>query len=101
MNNNHGVFSKNGERIYSAELPFHPGEILETELEARNIKKSAFALDIKMYPAHITDIIKGRRNISAAIALKFESALDIDADFWMKAQADYDLAVARKRLVVV
>ena len=54
-----------------------------------------------MYPAHITDIIKGRRNISAAIALKFESALDIDADFWMKAQADYDLAVARKRLVGV
>ncbi|RZK76826.1 MAG: addiction module antidote protein, HigA family [Pedobacter sp.] len=77
-----------------------PGEVLEMELEAREMKKSAFAMSIQMYPAHLSDILKGRRGISAAIALKLEKALDIEAAFWLRMQSEYDLAIERSKLEV-
>ena len=76
----------------------HPGEILEEELAARGLIKSAFAMELKIYPSHFSDILKGRRNISAAIAIKLEKALGISAEFWMRLQADYDLKVERQQL---
>jgi antitoxin HigA-1 len=93
------VVGQDGRRLTPAIL-IHPGEILEDELEARGLKKSAFAMDNRIYPSHLTDILKGRRNISAAVALKLEKALSIDAAFWMRLQAAYDLATERAKLEV-
>jgi antitoxin HigA-1 len=73
----------------------HPGEVLEMELEARGIKKSKFALQIQVYPAHLSDIIKGKRNIGEEMALKLENALGISAEFWMRIQIEYNLNVLR------
>jgi antitoxin HigA-1 len=94
------VIGQDGRRLTSAIL-IHPGEILEDELEARELKKSAFAMDNRIYPSHLSDILKGRRNISAAIALKLEKALGIDAAFWMRLQVDYDLATEREKLELI
>ncbi len=76
----------------------HPGEVLEMELEAREIKKSAFAMSIQMYPAHLSDILKGRRSVSATTALRFEKALNIDAAFWLRMQSEHDLALERGKM---
>lgn len=78
----------------------HPGEVLEMELEAREIKKSVFAMGIQMYPSHFSDVLKGRRAISAALALKLEKALEIEAGFWLRMQMEYDLALERGKLEV-
>jgi antitoxin HigA-1 len=75
----------------------HPGEVLEMELAARGLVKSSFAMDIKMYPSHMSDILKGRRNITEEIALKIEGALGISAEFWMRLQVEYNISVLRAK----
>lgn len=90
------VTGRNGQELRSKVL-MHPGEVLEEELEARNLIKSVFAMELKIYPSHFSDILKGKRNISAATALKLENALGINAEFWMRLQAEYELKVERQK----
>ncbi len=94
---NNKVIGHNGKELRSRVL-LHPGEVLEEELEARNLKKSVFAMELKIYPSHFSNILKGKRDINAAIALKLEKALDISAEFWIQLQAEYDLKLERQRL---
>ena len=44
-----------------------------------------------MYPSHFSDLLKGKRNISASIAVRLEKELNIPAEFWLGLQMDYDL----------
>jgi antitoxin HigA-1 len=76
----------------------HPGEVLEMEIIARGLTKSKFAMDIKMYPSHMSDILKGKRNISEEIALKIEGVLGISAEFWMRLQVEYNISVLRSKM---
>lgn len=80
--------------MYSAE-PVHPGEILADELEARSIIQKDFAALINMRPPHLNELLKGKRNFTPQIALRIESVLSIDASFWIRAQGEYFLDVAR------
>ena len=93
------VIGSKGQELRSKVL-LHPGELLCEELVARGIIKSAFAMELKIYPSHFSDVLKGRRNISAAMALKLEAALGISAELWMRLQAEYDLKLERQKLVV-
>lgn len=93
----HKVIGQKGKELRSKVL-LHPGEVLEEELAARNLKKSVFAMDLKIYPSHFSNILKGKRDINASIALKLEKALDISAEFWVRLQAEYDLKLERQRL---
>jgi antitoxin HigA-1 len=76
----------------------HPGEILEMEIVARGLTKSKFAMDIKMYPSHMSDLLKGKKNITEDIALRIESVLGISAEFWMRLQVEYNISVLRAKL---
>lgn len=91
------VVGSNGQEI-KTDVLLHPGEVLEMELIARGLKKSKFAMDIKMYPSHMSDILKGKRNISEEIALKIESILGISAEFWMRLQVEYNISVLRAKM---
>ena len=73
----------------------HPGEVLEEEILARGLTRAAFAMDIKMYPSHMSDILKGKRNITEKIALRLEGALGISAEFWMRLQVTYNISKLR------
>jgi len=73
----------------------HPGEVLKDELESRDIKQKDFAHSIDMPTTMLNEIIKGKRNITADIAILLEKALDIPAEFWLKMQSQYDIDVAR------
>lgn len=77
--------------------PTHPGVVLGQQLQQRGIKPSAFALELGTYPSIISDLIKGKRNVSAAMAIKLEETLGIPAQDWMRMQADYELAVERNK----
>ncbi len=79
-------------------IPFeatHPGFVLKEELQARGIKQKEFALDIDMQPTMLNELIKEKRAVTAEIALSFEKALGIPADFWMRFQSGYELDCAR------
>jgi antitoxin HigA-1 len=94
------VVGKDGQEIHS-DVIVHPGEVLRAELEARKLLKSTFAMDIKVYPSHFSDVLRGKRNLNAALAIKLEQALGIRAEFWVRLQGEYDLAMERHKLHVV
>jgi addiction module HigA family antidote len=77
--------------------PVHPGEILREEFIAAfglNSRKLAAAIDV---PANrITEIVAGRRDITAETALLLAAYFGTTADFWVNLQKDYDLRVARR-----
>lgn len=94
---NNRVIGSNGQELRTDVL-LHPGEVLEMELMARGLTKSKFAMDIKMYPSHMSDILKGKRNITEEIALRIESKLGISAEFWMRLQVEYNISLLRAKL---
>ncbi len=93
------VIGKNGREIES-EAFLHPGEVLGEELESRAISQKEFAGLVDMRPPHLNELIKGKRHVSALLALKLERELGISAAFWLRLQIDYDLKIARKQLKV-
>ncbi|MGB3006732.1 MAG: HigA family addiction module antitoxin [Chitinophagaceae bacterium] len=93
------TFGVNGKEVFSDAL-LHPGELLGEELEARDISQKEFAEAIGLRPSHLNELIKGKRNVSALLALRIEKELKIEADIWMRLQIQYDLEIARKQLKV-
>lgn len=91
------VVDKNGKKI-STDTLLHPGEVLSDELSAREITQKEFAQKIKLQPPHLNDLLKGKRHVSARIALKIEKELGIDAAYWLRLQMNYDLEVAKKEM---
>ena len=73
----------------------HPGEILLDEIEANDFSQIDFAKMIGYSRSQLNEIIKGKRNINADLALLLEKTLGVDADYWMEAQKNYDLDKAR------
>lgn len=67
----------------------HPGTVLKKELQARGIKQKDFASVIGMPAPNLSELIKGRRNITEAIAMKLEEALKIPFHNWMNLQNRY------------
>ncbi len=80
--------------------PIHPGAIISDELEARELKQKDLAKKMGISPSMLSDIIHGRRNITADLALRLEGALYISAMFWMNFQSKYDLDKIRKLIEV-
>lgn len=73
----------------------HPGEILLDEIEANDFTQIDFAKMIGYSRSQLNEIIKGKRNINADLALLLEKTLGVDAEYWMEAQKNYDLDKAR------
>ena len=90
------VISSKGKEIFT-DVSLHPGEVILMELEARNISQKQFAEMIGWRTPHLNELIKGKRHVSAMLAIKLEQQLGIDAAFWLRIQMDYDLEMARKQ----
>lgn len=71
----------------------HPGNILKKELKARGIKQKDFAKAIGMPAPNLSELIKGKRNITEAIAIKLEESLGIPFQNWMNLQNRYHYVV--------
>ena len=48
----------------------HPGRLLRREIDARNLSANRLALDIGVPSGRITDILNGRRSITADTAVR-------------------------------
>ena len=70
----------------------HPGEILLEEFLIP-MKISAYRLskDTFIPQTRISEIIKGRRRITADTALRLSKYFGISAKFWLGLQDDYDI----------
>ena len=76
--------------------PIHPGRILKREIDARGISANKLALGLRVPSGRITQIINGKRGISAESALRLSRYFGNSARFWMNLQTRYDLAVAER-----
>ncbi len=76
-----------------------PGEILKEEfLNPMNITAYRLAKDTRMPATRVSQILKGRRRISADTALRFGRYFGNSADFWLGIQDEYDLRAEEERL---
>ncbi len=79
--------------------PLHPGEILLEEfLKPMNLSQNRLALDIRVPPRRINEIVLGKRRITADTALRLAKYFDMSAQFWLGLQMDYDLDIAEDNL---
>ena len=70
----------------------HPGEILLYEfLEPLEISAYRLSKDLKIQQTRISEIIKGRRRITADTALRLSKYFGNSAKFWLGLQDDFDI----------
>ena len=93
----------------------HPGRLLKRELTARGLSANRLALDIGVPSGRITDILNGRRSITADTAVRlgryfgkvaFPGQVGTGwpketrhlklAQFWLDLQGQYDIAVVER-----
>jgi addiction module HigA family antidote len=60
--------------------------------------KSKFAQSMGIKPGHLSELLHGKRHVSAHTAINLEKLLGIDAEFWLRVQMRYDLQVERNKL---
>ena len=79
-------------------MPFatHPGGFLKRELKARELSANRLALDLSVPSGRITDILNGRRSITADTAVRFGRYFGNRAQFWLDLQSQYDIAVIER-----
>ena len=70
----------------------HPGEVLALEfLEPLEISAYRLSKDLNIPQTRVSEIIKGRRRITADTALRLSKYFGNSAKFWLGLQDDYDL----------
>ena len=78
--------------------PIPPGEILLGEfMRPMGLSINGLARDIDVPPNRISEIIKGKRAITADTALRLGKYFGVSPEIWLDLQADYDLRVMRRR----
>lgn len=71
--------------------PVHPGKVLKDELEEMGLSQSALAEHIDVLPKTINEICRGKRGISAEMAVKLSRALGASPQFWLNLQNNWEL----------
>ena len=80
--------------------PPHPGETVCFEcIRAAGLTVTEAARRLGCSRPTLSRVLNGRAAVSADMALAFEWEGWSNADFWMRRQAAYDLAQARRRAV--
>jgi addiction module HigA family antidote len=74
----------------------HPGRLLRRELLARRLSANRLALDLGVPSGRVTDILNGRRAISADTAVRLGRYFGNRPQFWLDLQAQYDIAVVER-----
>ena len=78
--------------------PIHPGRVLKREMMARELSANKLALSLRVPSGRITQILNGKRGISAETALRLSRYFGNSARFWMNLQTRYELAVTENKI---
>ncbi|MYA18077.1 MAG: HigA family addiction module antidote protein [Gammaproteobacteria bacterium] len=80
----------------SAQNPTHPAAGLRDDMESAGWTVNEFAAHLDVSRNTASRLLNGRCAISPEVALALERIGWSNADFWMRRQASYDLAMARR-----
>jgi addiction module HigA family antidote len=78
--------------------PVHPGRILKREIAARGLSANRLAISLRVPSGRITQILNGKRGISAETALRLARYFGNSGQFWMNLQARYELALTEREM---
>ena len=77
-------------------IPVHPGDLLQDILDAAGITQSELARHLHIFPSKINEVCCRRRGISAEMAFRLGRAFGQSPQFWMNAQANWELSQVEK-----
>ncbi|MBW1791212.1 MAG: HigA family addiction module antidote protein [Deltaproteobacteria bacterium] len=79
--------------------PITPGDVLLEEfLRPMGITQNQLAKDINVPANRISQIIHGKREITADTALRLGKYFGIEPEFWLNLQVRYNMKIARSKV---
>ena len=78
--------------------PVHPGDVLlEDFMKPLGLSQYRLAKDIGVPAMRISQIVHGKRSVSADTAMRLARYFGTSAEVWVRLQAQYDLEVAQDK----
>ena len=78
--------------------PIHPGEVLLKDfMKPLGLSANRLAKALCVHPNRISEIARGRRDVTADTALRLERYFGVSARFWLGVQVQYDLEAASQK----
>jgi len=79
--------------------PIIPGEILREDfMEPLDISINQLSRDLDVPPNRISEIVNGKRAITADTALRLQRYFGVEAQFWLNLQSEYDLRIVGRKI---
>jgi len=79
--------------------PIRPGEILREDfMEPLSISINQLSRDLAVPPNRISEIVNGKRAITADTALRLQRYFKVEAQFWLNLQSEYDLRIMKRKI---
>lgn len=72
------------------EIIIHPGDTIKELLEENNMSQEELAERTSFSPKHISEVVNGKKRISASLAKGLEYVFGINTTFWLNLQSIYD-----------
>ena len=77
--------------------PVHPGEVIKHEvLDPLGMSVNKLAIELRVPVTRISEIVHGRRGITADTALRLARFLGTSSRFWLNLQSDYEIRMAER-----
>jgi addiction module HigA family antidote len=79
--------------------PIKPGEILREDfLEPLDISINKLSRELSVPPNRVSEIVNGKRSITADTALRLQRYFGVEAQFWLNLQTEYDLRMMKHKI---
>ena len=79
--------------------PITPGEILREDfMNQLGISINKLSRDLAVPPNRISEIVNGKRAITADTALRLQRYFGVEAQFWLNLQTEYDLRMMKRKI---
>lgn len=82
---------------FNPDYAVHPGQVLHETMDVAHLTQTQVAAACGVSQKHISKIVNGKARIGPSLALALERTLHIDARFWCRLQADWEVHRARLR----
>jgi antitoxin HigA-1 len=81
--------------------PITPGEILREDfLVPLGISINHLSRELSVPPNRVSEIVNGKRSITADTALRLQRYFGVEAQFWLNLQTEYDLRIMKRKIWV-
>ncbi len=85
-------------RRYVSATPISPGEVLQQEfLQELGVSQRALARAIGVPAMRISEIVRGKRGVTADTAIRLGRYVGTSPEFWLNLQSGWELSVVRQK----